>query len=53
MLKGRKLSLYTAALAITIFGAGATLLIMAAANDVQEPEYANIDPASPTADFGR
>jgi len=50
--KGKKLSLYTAALVITLFGAGATMLIVSAANEVPVPEYANLDPFSPTVDFG-
>ncbi|MBU1292514.1 hypothetical protein KJ819_00415 [Patescibacteria group bacterium] len=51
-MKGKKLNLYVAALVITVFGAGATMLIVSAASDVAVPEYANVDPFSPTVDFG-
>jgi len=51
-MKSKKLSIYTAAFVITLFGAGATMMIVGAIN-VSEPEYAHIDPFSPDADFGR
>lgn len=51
-MKGKKLSLYVAALVITVFGAAATMLIVSAAYDAPLPEYANVDPFSPTVDFG-
>jgi hypothetical protein len=51
-MKSKKISVYVAALVITVFGAGATLMIVTAIQ-VPDPEYANLDPFSPTADFGR
>ncbi len=52
-MKGKKLSTYAAAFIITLFGAGATLLIVNAADMMSaETEYANIDPTSLETDFG-
>ncbi len=51
-MKSKKLSVYTAAFVITLFGAGATMMIVTAI-EVPEPEYANLDPFSQDADFGR
>jgi len=52
-LKNRPISMYAAVLIITLFGAGATLLIVDVAHDSAVPAYAEIDPYSPTADFER
>ena len=44
-MKGKKLSVYTAALMITLFGGAATLLIVDVANSpLTEIGYANLDP---------
>ena len=43
-MKGKTLSTYTAALFITIFGAGATLLIVDAAHSAADPLYTVTDP---------
>lgn len=51
-MKSTKVSVYIAALIITVFGAGATLMIVSAI-EVPDPEYAHLDPFSPTVDFGR
>lgn len=51
--RGKTISVYTGALVITVFGAGATLLIVDAATSLpfsSTGEY--MDPFSPTSDFG-
>ena len=54
MMKGKKLSVYAAALIITLFGAGATLLILDVSNTaIAEAEYAFVNPFDVNADFGR
>ncbi len=42
-MKGTKIDIYTAALIITLFGAGATMLIVKTANDQEPIDYSNID----------
>lgn len=51
-MKGKKLSTYTAALVITLIGAGAVLLLINAGQSVEEPAYADLNPADLNADFG-
>lgn len=51
-MKGKKLSSYAAILIITLFGTGATMLIVGAAHRSSETyEAAPFDPTAPDADF--
>lgn len=51
--RGKTISVYTGALVITLFGAGATLLIVDAATSLSFSETGQyIDPFNPTSDFG-
>lgn len=51
-MKGKKLSSYAAILVVTLFGTGATMLIVDAAHSSTEAyEAAAFDPTAPDADF--